>query len=101
MRWQHKVCLLLLLVSWTVFLGFAAYHTSSQSYRLEGEIEWNISSYSWIWYHPEHWLISLVMSFVAALFGLFGLLVDIGESGWRLSDVIQIKIIDDDKNDLD
>ena len=59
-------------------------------------------SYSGIWYHFEHWSSSLVLSFVAAVFGLFGLGVEIRESGWRLSDFIKIEITwEDDENDLD
>jgi len=59
-------------------------------------------SYSGIWYHFEYWSSSLVLSVVAAVFGLFGLGVDIRESGWRLSDFIKIEITwEDDENDLD
>jgi hypothetical protein len=88
MRWHYKVCLFLLLLGWTVFLGLAAYDT-------------NIS-YSGIWYHFEHWSVSLVLSVVAAVFGLFGLGVDIRESGWKLSDFIKIEVTwEDDEDDLE
>ena len=98
MRWQYKVCLFLLLVSWTVFLVWAAIDTGSQAYKHES----SLIVYSGIWYHFEHWSISLVLSFVAAVFGLFGLGAEFRESGWKLSDYIKIEIIEmNDENDLD
>ena len=97
MRWQYKVCLFLLLVSWTVFLVLAGIDTGSQAYKHES----SIIVYSRIWYHFEHWSISLVLSFVAAVLGLFGLGAEIRESGWRLSDLITFEIVDYDENDLD
>jgi hypothetical protein len=88
MRWQYKVCLFLLLLGWTAFLGLAAYDTNT--------------GYSGIWYHFEHWSVSLVLSVVAAVFGLFGLGVDIRESGWKLSDFIKIEVTwEDEEEDLD
>ena len=98
MRWQYKICLFLLLVSWTAFLVLAAIDTGSQAYNHES----SMIVYSGIWYHFEHWSISLVLSFVGAVFGLFGLGVDIRESGWKLSDLIKIEITwEDEENDLD
>lgn len=97
MRWQYKVCLFLLLVSWTVFLVLAAIDTGSQAYKHES----SLIVYSGIWYHFEHWSISLVLSFVAAVFGLFGLGAEFRESGWKLSDLITIEIVDYDENDLE
>jgi len=88
MRWQYKICLFLLLMSWTVFLGLAAYDTKI--------------SYSGIWYHFEHWSVSLVLSVVAAVFGLFGLGAEFRESGWKLSDLIKIEVTwEDEEDDLD
>lgn len=84
------------------FLVLAAYYTDSQSYHPGGKIESSLIVYSGVGYHFEHWSISLVLSFVAAVFGLFGLGVEIRESGWKLSDFIKIEIIEmDDENDLD
>ena len=91
----------LLLVSWTVFLVLAAYYTDSQAHHLGFKIESSVIVYSGIWYHFEHWSISLVLSFVAAVFGVFGLGVEIRESGWKLSDLITIEIVDYDENDLE
>ena len=96
MRWQYKVCLFLLLVSWTVFLILAAINTNPQANKTESYM----IVYSRIWYYFEHWSISLVMSFVATVFGLFGLGVDIRESDWKLSDLITIEIVDYEENDL-
>lgn len=79
------------------FLGLAAYYTGSEAYKHES----SMIVYSGIWYHFEHWSISLVLSFAAAVFGAFGLGNDIRESGWKLSDIIKIEIIDDDEDDLD
>ena len=102
MKWHYKVCLFLLLVSWTLFLVLAAYHTDNQAYHPWGKIESSSIIYSGIWYHFEHWSISVVLSFVAAVFGVFGLVLDIRESGWKFSDFIKIEIIEtDDENDLD
>ena len=101
MRWQYKVCLFLLLVSWTVFLVLAAYYIDNQAYHPGGKIESSLIFYSGIWYHFEHWSISLVLSFIAAVFGGFGLVVDIRKSGWKLSDIIRIEIIDDYESDLE
>ena len=80
MRWQFKVCLLLLLLSWIVFLGLAAYDTNM--------------GYSWIWYRFDYWSVSIVMSFMGLIFGLYGLGIDIKESGLRFSDFIKIEIIE-------
>ena len=87
MRWQFKVCLFLLLLGWTVFLGLAAYDTNM--------------GYSAIWYRFDYWSVSLVLSFVGAVFGLYGLGLDIKDSGWKFSDFINIEIVNEDENDLD
>ena len=95
MMWQYKVSLFLLLLGWTAFLGVAAVsYTEGQAYFPGDKIDS-------IWLHPEQWSISLVFSLVAAVFGGFGLVVDIRKSGWKLSDFIRIEIIDDDESDLD
>lgn len=101
MRWHYKVCLFLMLVSWTAFLVLASYYTDNRAYHPLGNIESSLIVYSGIWYHFEHWSISLVLSFIAAVFCGFGLVVDIRKSGWKLSDFIKIEIIDDDESDLE
>lgn len=102
MRWQYKVCLCLLLISWTAFLGLAAYNVDSQSHRPGGKVEPSMIGYSGIWYHFEQWSLSLVCSSVAAVFGLFGLGIDIKNSGWKISDFIQIEIIrEEDEDELE
>jgi hypothetical protein len=87
MRWQFKVCLFFLLLGWTVFLGLAAYDTSM--------------GVSAIWYRFEYWSVSLVLSFVGAFFGLYGLGLDISDSGWKFSDFIKIEVVNEDEDDLD
>lgn len=87
MRWQFKVCLLLLLLSWIVFLGLAAYDTKI--------------GYSWIWYRIEYWSVSLVMSFIGLIFGLYGFGIDLKDSGWKLSDIIKIEIVEIEDEESD
>ena len=82
MRWQYKVCLFLLVLSQVVFFGLAAYHTDDQIYYPDGNLEATPTrGYSWIWYHPEHWLISLFLVLAAVVFFVFGLGVEIRKSG--------------------
>ena len=84
MRWQYKVCLFLLVLSQVVFFGVAAYYTDDQIYYPDGDLEAAPTrGYSWIWYHPEQWLISLVLVGVAVAFFVIGLGAEIRESGWR------------------
>ena len=102
MRWQYNVCLFLMLVSWITFLVLAVYDTGNQAHHPSGKNESSLIVYSGVWYHLEHWSISLVLSFVAAVLGMFGLGIDIRESGWKLSDFIKIEIVwEDDEEDLD
>ena len=92
--------LFLLILSWTTFLVLAAAYTNSQAYHPGAKIESSMIVYSGTGHHFEYWSISLVLSFVTAVFGVFGLGVEIRESDWRLSDFIKDEIIDDE-NDLD
>ena len=85
MRWQFKVCLFLLILGWIVFLSLAAYDITN--------------GYSAIWYHFDYWSVSLVVSFVGACFGIFGLIFDIKESGWKLSDFVKIEIVEIDNEE--
>jgi hypothetical protein len=78
MRWQYKVSLFLLLLSQVVFFGLAAYHLDDQLYYPDGNIEATPTrGYSWIWYHPEQWLISLVLVGAAVGFFVYGLGMEI------------------------
>jgi hypothetical protein len=71
MKWQFKIALFLLILSQVIFFVFAAYNIE----RKENTIEENQTlGYSWIWYHPEQWLISLVISFISLLFFIHGLI---------------------------
>ena len=100
MRWQYKVCLFLLLISWTIFLGLAAFYVDNQSHHPGGTIGSSLFGYSGIWYRFEGWSISLILSSVAVVVGLFGLGLDIKDSGWKLSDFIKIEIVTEG-DDLD
>ena len=95
MMWQYKVSLFLLLLGWTAFLGGAAFSYPGGQAYFPGE---KIDS---ILLHPEQWSISLVFSLVAAVFGVLGLGAEFRESGWKLSDLITIEIVDYDEDDLD
>ena len=80
--WQYKVSLFLLVLSQVVFLGLAAYHTDDQIYYPDGNLEATPTrGYSWIWYHPEQWLTSLVLVFAGVAFFVYGLGVEIRKSG--------------------
>lgn len=82
MRWQYKVSLFLLVLSQVVFFGLAAYHTDNQLYYPDDNLEGSPSrGYSWIWYHPDQWLICLVFVVFALTFFVFGFVVDIKTSG--------------------
>lgn len=74
MRWEYKVSLFLLLLSQVIFLGLAAYHTQG---LLSGE-----GTYSWIWYHPEHWFFSLSLSVIALLLFVYAAITDI-KPDWK------------------
>jgi len=64
MKWQYKVSLFFTLLSQFVFFILASFHTS-------------YGGYSWIWYHFEHWSISLILSIMALSFFLLGIREDI------------------------
>jgi hypothetical protein len=64
MKFQYKLSLLFILLSQTSFLLIAAYHTDNQIYYSSAGSTDEISTgYSWIWYHLEHWIISLFLAF--------------------------------------
>jgi hypothetical protein len=82
MKWPYKVCLLLLALSQIVFFSLAAYHTDDQIYRPEANDQSKSTrGYSWIWYHPEQWLISLALVVAAIVFFVFAAGLDIKEFG--------------------
>ena len=95
MRWQYKVSLFLMVLSQFVFFALAAYNTESRvDYPKVGAEESRKVGYSWIWYHPEQWLISLVISLISLVACVDGLLVDLKESGWSLSNFIKIEEVE-------
>ena len=84
MKWQYKVSLFLLVLSQVVFFGLAAYYTDDQLYYPDGDLGATPTrGYSWIWYHPEQWLMSLVLVVAAVAFFVYGAGLDIRESGWK------------------
>lgn len=83
MKWQYKVSLFLLFLSQVSFFGLAAYYTDSQLYYPDDNLDLTPSrGYSWIWYHPESWLICLVLVIAGLGFFVFGLVLDFKEAGW-------------------
>jgi hypothetical protein len=86
MRWYYKVSMLLWGLSWTVFLVLAVYHTDTKLYYPEGDLEGTpTGGYSWIWYHIEHWSVSLLISLAALMISVYGLILDIRDSRWEFS----------------
>ena len=68
----------MLVLSQAIFFGLAAYHTDDQLYYPEGNINAiPVRGYSWIWYHPEHWMISLVLVSLGIVLFTFGTIKDI------------------------
>ena len=95
MRWQYKIALFLMILSQVVFFVFVAYNTESKvNYPQVGAEERRTIGYSWIWYHPEQWLISLLLSFGSLLVCIYGLLVDLKKSGLSLSHLVKIEVVD-------
>lgn len=96
MRWQFKVSLFLSVLAWTMFLGFAAYNTDNSLRYPSGDLEVTpIVGYSWIWYHPEQWMISLFLNLFAVVMFIYGVVAGIKQSGWNFSDFIKIEIIEE------
>ena len=92
-KWQYKLSLFLMIMSWIVFLIVAYYNTAP----LVGSNLDSYAGYSWIWYHQDQWIISLVLNLVALGLFMFGLLSEI-KSGWSLSKFIKIEI-DESENE--
>ena len=81
MKWQYKVSLFFLVLSQLVFFIFAAYHTDNLIYFPEdSSVEMPTRGYSWIWYHPEHWFISLILALIAIAFFLYAAVLDLKKS---------------------
>jgi hypothetical protein len=99
MRWQFKVSLLFLVVSQVVFFVLAAYHMDRVVYYPEGDLGASPSvGYSWIWYHSESWMISLVLIVAALAAFVWGMIAEIRQTGWKLSDYIKIEIVEEEEN---
>ncbi len=99
MIWQYKVSLFLMLLSQTVFLGLAAYYTDNQPFYPDGNLEAaSTRGYSWIWYHFEHWGISLVLNLAGVVVFISGVLKE-KNPDWKLSDFIKIEIVETDDED--
>lgn len=71
MKWQFKIALFLLIFSQVIFFVFAAYNIETKGSTVENN---ETLGYSWIWYHPEQWLISLLISLISFLFFIHGLI---------------------------
>ena len=85
MRWQYKISLFLLVLSQTVFFVLAAYHTDNQLYYPNGNLDATPTrGYSWIWYHPDQWHISLILVVIGLGFFVFGAILDIKDIEWIL-----------------
>ena len=95
MRWQYKASLLLMVLSQTVFLGFAAYHIDTRGDVSEylGISPAPTVGYSWIWHHPEHWIISLVLNLAGMVVFASGIIKEKGPD-WKLSNFIKIEIVE-------
>ena len=81
MKSQYKVSLFLLILSQVIFFILAAYHTDRQIYYPEDPTAIPTIGYSWIWYHPEHWLISLILAIIAITFFLYAAVLDLKKLG--------------------
>ena len=89
-----------MVLSWTMFLVIAAYNTETRiNHPQVDNTEARTIGYSWIWYHPEQWLISLIISLVSVTVFVYGLLVDLKKSRWSISDFIRIEIVEEENQD--
>ena len=94
MRWQYKVSLFLMVLSQTVFLGLAAYHTDNRVYYPNDDpLATPSVGYSWIWYHPEQWVISLTLNIAAVAVFISGIIKE-KRPDWKLSNFIKIEIVE-------
>lgn len=96
MRWQYKYSFILFMLSYTLFFALALYNTDSGAYYPNGDLEMTPTwGYSWIWYHPEQWIFSLILDLAALAVFVHGLIKDIRDSSWRISDYIKIQIVEE------
>ena len=80
MKLQYKIALFFLLLSQTSFLLIAAYHTDNELYYPNDQPNAEPTvGYSWIWYHLDHWIISLFLAFAGLITFSHGLISDYGE----------------------
>jgi hypothetical protein len=83
MKWQYKLALAMLVLSQTVFFSLAAYNTDNQLYYPQGNTDATPEQgYSWIWYHPEQWMISLLLVVIGIAFFALGTFSDF-EERWK------------------
>ncbi len=81
-------------------MGLAAYYTDNQLYYPDDNVEATPTvGYSWIWYHYEQWIISLILVLIGVGFFIFGVIKE-KRPGWKLSDFIKIEIIETDDEDV-
>lgn len=98
MRWQYLVGLFLVFLASFVFFVLVLFHTDNVAYYPSGDFDAKPTiGYSWIWYHFEHWGICLVLTYSSLVFFLHGLILDLRESGWKLSNYIKIEIVEDEE----
>lgn len=77
MKWQFKLSMFFLILAWTLFLSLALYHTDSNFYYPNGNLEAAPSwGYSWIWYHKEQWLPSIVLNLSGLVLFIHGLITE-------------------------
>lgn len=75
-----------MILAWTLFLGLALYHTDSvyvPNNDSEATSSWG---YSWIWYHQEQWLPSLVLNLSGLVLFIHGLLTENEKTDQELTD---------------
>ena len=88
-----------MILSSFIFFTLALFHTDTVAYYPGGNLDAVPTvGYSWIWYHPEHWIICLVLNLIALGLFLHGFFLDLRESGWKLSDHVKVEVIEDEEN---
>jgi hypothetical protein len=98
MRWQYLLSIFLLILASFIFLTLALFHTDTATYYPGGDLDGEPTvGYSWIWYHPEHWVICYGLNFLALVFFLYGLVLDFRESSFKLSNHLKVEIIEDEE----
>jgi len=94
MKWQYKASFFLLLLSQTVFLALAVYHTDNTLYYQDELPDAKPTvGYSWIWYHLEHWIISLVFALIALVLFVYGLVTEFIDFRGKPVTVEEIRVL--------